>query len=218
MKKNFGLSHLFMAVFLHCFANFMVVPAITDVTLAAICPGKDECSLAIYLSGAQQVMIGLGSLVVMPLVGNLSDSYGRKVMLTVPMTLSVFPLGSVQFLALAYVADNVPEGKRASVFGIMSGFASSSFVFGNFSTRFLSTSATFKVAAAMSIISLLYMRVFLPESNNSICSKATENDCLLEKNPMKKSSLFRTLPSMDDAICLLRIRLNFTLTKTNSRT
>ncbi|KAK6131346.1 hypothetical protein DH2020_034914 [Rehmannia glutinosa] len=228
MEKVFGLSHLFMTVFLYCFANFMVVPAITDVTLAALCPGKNECSLAIYLTGAQQAMIGLGSLVVMPLIGNLSDTYGRKVMLTVPMTLSVFPLvilaysrteyyfyayyvlktliamaseGSVQFLALAYVADNVPENRRASVFGIMSGFASSSFVFGNFSL----------VAAAMSVISLLYMRVFLPESmmNNNICTKSTETDCLLEKAPSKKWKLFKTLPSVDDTICLLRTRMQF---------
>ncbi|KAL6511904.1 hypothetical protein OROGR_021501 [Orobanche gracilis] len=233
MEKVFGLSHLFMTVFLYCFANFMVVPAITDITLAALCPGKDKCALAIYLSGAQQAMIGLGSLVVMPLVGNLSDTYGRKVMLTVPMTLSVFPLvilaysrtkyyfyayyvlktviamiteGSVQFLALAYVADNVPESKRASVFGIMSGFASSSYVFGNLSTRFLSTSATFQVAAAMCVIALLYMRVFLPEStnNNSICSKSSETDCLLVKAPAKKWNLFKTLPSVNDTVCLLR--------------
>ncbi|CAA0812448.1 Major facilitator superfamily protein [Striga hermonthica] len=63
----------------------------------------------------------------------------------------------------------------------MSGFASFSFVFGNFSTRFLPTSTTFKVAAAMSIIALLYMRVFLPESNNNICSKVTDTDFLVEK-------------------------------------
>ncbi|GER39960.1 major facilitator superfamily protein, partial [Striga asiatica] len=215
MEKDFGLRHLFMTVFLYCFANLMVVPAITDVTLAALCPGKDECSLAIYISGAQQALIGLGSLVVMPLVGNLSDTYGRKVLLTVPMTLSVFPLvilaysrtkyyfysyymlrtlismaseGSVQFLALAYVADNVPEGKRAAVFGILSGFASSSFVFGNFSARFLSTSATFEVAAAISIIALLYMREFFPESNG-ICTKTSEIDRLLEKAPLSQKQL-----------------------------
>ncbi|PIN07216.1 putative transporter ADD1 (major facilitator superfamily) [Handroanthus impetiginosus] len=239
MEKLFGgLSHLFMTVFLFCFANFMVVPGITDVTLAALCPGKDECSFAIYLTGAQQVIIGLGSLVVMPLVGNLSDTYGRKVMLTVPMTLSIFPLvilaysrtkyyfyayyvlrtliamatdGSVQFLALAYVADNVPESRRAAVFGIMSGFASSSFVFGNFSARFLSTSATFQVAAVMSFVALLYMRVFLPESfmNNSICGRSAETDCLLEKAPSKKWKLFKTLPSVDDIICLLRTSPTF---------
>ncbi|KAL2512810.1 Major facilitator superfamily protein [Abeliophyllum distichum] len=84
MEKQFGLSHLLVTVFLYCFANFMVIPAKPDVTMAALCPGKDKCSLAIYLTGAQQAIIGLGSLVVMPLIGNLSDTYGRKVMLTVP--------------------------------------------------------------------------------------------------------------------------------------
>ncbi|CAA3032625.1 tetracycline resistance, class A-like [Olea europaea subsp. europaea] len=238
MEKIFGLSHLYMTVFLYCFANFMVVPAITDITLAALCPGKEKCSLAIYLTGAQQAIIGLGSLVVMPLIGNLSDIYGRKVMLTFPMTFGILPLvilacsrtkyffytyyvlktviamfteGSVQFLALAYVADNVPESRRVSVFGIMSGIASASFVFGNFSTRFLSTSAAFQVAASMAVISLVYMRVFLPESmmNNSICAKNTETTCLLEKAPTKKWQLFKNLPSVDDTICLLRTSSTF---------
>ncbi|PIN07215.1 putative transporter ADD1 (major facilitator superfamily) [Handroanthus impetiginosus] len=154
----------------------------------------------------------------MPLVGNLCDTYGRKVMITVPMTLSIFPLvilaysgakyyfygyyvlrtliamatGSVHFLALAYVADNAPDSRRAAAFGIMSGLASSSFVFGNFPARFLSTSATFQS--------------FM---NNSICGRSTETDCLLEKAPSKKWKLFKTLPSVDDIICLLRTSPNF---------
>ncbi|XP_051123464.1 uncharacterized protein LOC127246252 [Andrographis paniculata] len=233
-----GLSHLFMTVFLSCFANFMVVPAITDVTMDALCPGADECSLAIYLTGAQQAIVGLGSLVIMPLVGNLSDTYGRKVMLTVPMTLSIFPLavlaysrtryyfyayyvlktliamgteGSLQFLALAYVADTVPESRRAAVFGIMSGIASSSFVFGNMSTRLLSTSAVFKAAAAMSVVSLLYMRVFLRESlsNKRCIAKSTETDSLLEKAPSRKWKLFKNVLSVEDAISLLKTSSTF---------
>ncbi|KAJ0678112.1 hypothetical protein HanOQP8_Chr00c646g0846581 [Helianthus annuus] len=51
-----GLGHLFMTVFVFNFANFMVVPAITDVTMTALCPGEDECSLAIYLTGATQAV------------------------------------------------------------------------------------------------------------------------------------------------------------------
>ncbi|KAL3514814.1 hypothetical protein ACH5RR_027531 [Cinchona calisaya] len=238
-KLSSGLSHLFMTVFLYCFSGFMVIPAITDVTMSAICPGKDECSLAIYLSGIQQAIVGLGSLLIMPLVGNLSDKYGRKVMLTVPMTLTIFPLailaysrrkeffyayyvlrtlismvteGSVQFLALAYVADNVAESGRVSVFGILSGIVSCAFVCGNLSTRFLSTSATFQVAAGGTVVSLLYMRMFLPESmmrNGSAISEATETDCLLEKAPKKTLQVFKTLPSLDDTISMLRTSKTF---------
>lgn len=56
MEKLKGLSHLFVTVFLSGFANFTVVPAITDVTMMALCPGQDECSLAIYLTGSQQAV------------------------------------------------------------------------------------------------------------------------------------------------------------------
>ncbi|KZV13934.1 hypothetical protein F511_44783 [Dorcoceras hygrometricum] len=56
MAASGGLSHMFVTLFLYCFAESMVVPSITDVTMAALCPGKDKCSLAIYLSGAQQVV------------------------------------------------------------------------------------------------------------------------------------------------------------------
>lgn len=36
---------------------------------------------------------GLGSVFMMPLIGNLSDAYGRKTLLTVPLVLSIIPLG-----------------------------------------------------------------------------------------------------------------------------
>lgn len=51
-----GVRHLFVTVFLSTVAAVMVLPAITDVTMAALCPGRDECSLAIYLSGFQQAV------------------------------------------------------------------------------------------------------------------------------------------------------------------
>lgn len=36
---------------------------------------------------------GLGALVVTPVIGNLSDRYGRKALLALPATLSIVPLG-----------------------------------------------------------------------------------------------------------------------------
>ncbi|CAN0847897.1 hypothetical protein LINGRAHAP2_LOCUS5227 [Linum grandiflorum] len=56
MGKMMNLGHLFITIFLNNFTSFMVIPAITDVTMAVLCPGEDECSLAIYLSGFQQVV------------------------------------------------------------------------------------------------------------------------------------------------------------------
>lgn len=51
-----GLRHLFVTVFLSNLAGFMVIPAITDVTMAALCPAQYECSFAIYLTGFQQAV------------------------------------------------------------------------------------------------------------------------------------------------------------------
>ncbi|KAK4723111.1 hypothetical protein R3W88_013344 [Solanum pinnatisectum] len=119
--------------------------------------------------------------------------------------------GSVQCLALAYVADNVPESRRASVFGVLSGIASSAFVCGNLSARFLSTASTFQVAAAMAVIALVYMKMFLPESitKGNICSKKSETSCLLEKAPKKGFQFFKTLPSFSDMLCLLKTSSTF---------
>ena len=57
-----GLGHLLVFAFLFCLGAFMVAPVITDVTMAALCPGRDQCSLAIYLTGLQQAVRTASSL------------------------------------------------------------------------------------------------------------------------------------------------------------
>ncbi|XP_030446725.1 uncharacterized protein LOC115669716 isoform X2 [Syzygium oleosum] len=246
MEKMRGLSHLFMTIYLHNFSTFMVIPAITDVTMAAICPGRDECSLAIYLTGFQQAIVGLGSLVMMPLIGNLSDKHGRKALLTIPLVFTVLPLailaysrsrnffyiyyvlrtliamfceGSVHFLALAYVADNVPAGRRASAFGILSGIGSAAFVCGNLSARFLSTPSTFQVATAVGVVALAYMAFFLPDSVGGggghpltapIVSKEGKLDGACPGgDSADKAQAFKKAASLGDTVSLLRSSLTF---------
>jgi len=92
------LRHLLVTVFLSGLAEYLIRPVMTDVTVAAVCSGLDDsCSLAVYLTGVQQVTVGMGTMVMMPVIGNLSDRYGIKAMLTLPMCLSVLPPGSFVF-------------------------------------------------------------------------------------------------------------------------
>lgn len=247
-KVGGELLHLYVTVFLSGFAAVVVVPGITDVTMSALCPGVDECSLAIYLSGFQQAITGVGTVLMLPLIGSLSDVYGRKALLTLPMTLSIFPLvilaynrttnffyayyvaktltaviseGSVLCLSLAYVADNVAEGQRASAFGIVSGMMYATFVAGTFAARFLSTPQTFKVGAVVSMIAVVYMRIFLKD-DCTIKSNATDS----LKHPIltteeeeeeeeetipstdgessKEVGVFKKIPSPNDLLCLLK--------------
>nr|AAM15009.1 putative tetracycline transporter protein [Arabidopsis thaliana] len=171
------LRHLLVTVFLSGLAEYLIRPVMTDVTVAAVCSGLDDsCSLAVYLTGVQQVTVGMGTMVMMPVIGNLSDRYGIKAMLTLPMCLSVLPpaiLGyrrDTNFFYAFYViktlfdmAKNVHGTKRISMFGILAGVSSISGVCASLSARFLSIASTFQVAAISLFIGLVYMRVFLKE-------------------------------------------------------
>jgi len=154
-------------VFLSAFAGFMVVPVITDVTVAAVCSGPDDsCSLAVYLTGFQQVAIGMGTMIMMPVIGNLSDRYGIKTILTLPMCLSIVPPGTVDCLAYAYVAVNIHGSTRISAFGILAGIKTIAGLFGTLVARFLPIALTFQVSAISFFVGLVYMRVFLKEKLN----------------------------------------------------
>lgn len=185
------LGHLLVFAFLFCVGAFMAAPVITDVTMAALCPGQDQCSLAIYLTGLQQAVTALGALVVTPVVGNLSDRYGRKALLALPATVSIVPLailafnqakayfyayyvakmltsmvseGTMMCLSLAYVADKVPEAGRGAAFGVFSGVCTAGFVAGTIAARFLSVSSTFQVATLAAVAAAVYMRAFVRET------------------------------------------------------
>ncbi|XP_038885706.1 hippocampus abundant transcript 1 protein-like [Benincasa hispida] len=220
MEEIWKLSHLLVTVFLYTFATMMVIPAITDVTVSALCPGRDECSLAIYFTGFQQIVTGLGALLLMPLLGNLSDSLGRKTLLTIPMVLTVIPIGilaygrsrdlffvyfvlkcitsticdgSVQCLAVAYAADNVLEHQRAVAFGLLSAIGSSASFCGTLCARFLSISSTFKVAASTAAAATVYMRIFLTNSVTD-CNLSTP---LLSGESVESVSLDRVSPKKE---------------------
>ena len=54
-------------------------------------PGSMTPTAPFWTANIMQVT-GLGALVVTPIVGNLSDRYGRKALMTLPVTVAVAPL------------------------------------------------------------------------------------------------------------------------------
>ncbi|XP_009112410.1 tetracycline resistance protein, class A isoform X2 [Brassica rapa] len=134
--------------------------------------------------------VGLGTMVMMPVIGNLADRYGIKALLTLPMCLSIIPpailgyrrdtlffytyyvikiifdmvcQGTVDCLAQAYVAKNIHGTQRISMFGVLAGVRSISAVCATFAARFLPTASTFQVTALSLFVGLVYMRIFLKE-------------------------------------------------------
>ncbi|RLN19019.1 tetracycline resistance protein, class H-like isoform X1 [Panicum miliaceum] len=240
MEEVAELGHLLVFAFLFCFAAFMVGPVITDVTMGALCPGRDECSLAIYLTGIQQAVTGLGALVLTPVVGNLSDRYGRKALLALPATASIVPLGilaygrtrgylyayyitktltatvcegSMMCLSLAYVADRVPEARRAAAFGVFSGVCSAGFVASAIAARFLPVSSTCQVAALAAVVTAVYMKAFLQETDSgaSSCSydeEASQPLCIPSSSEELSPKLppLRKAPSLSEIAALLTSR------------
>ncbi|KAL3383210.1 hypothetical protein AABB24_002617 [Solanum stoloniferum] len=195
MEKISSLKHLFVTVFLSNFAFYVVIPAITDITMDAICPSQDKCSLAIYLSGFQQAITGLGSMLLMPLIGNLSDVYGRKALLTIPVALLIFPSvimayrrttnyfyayyvirtltgmisdTGIQCIPIAYAADCMSEENRASAIATVAGVGSAAFLCSTFVVRFLSTEQIFLVSSISSSAAVLYMTIFLKDTTRHI--------------------------------------------------
>nr|KYP53007.1 Hippocampus abundant transcript 1 protein [Cajanus cajan] len=169
----------------------MTVSVIVDVTTSALCPGDSTCPKAIYINGLQQTIVGIFRMVVLPLLGQLSDEYGRKSLIIITMSTTIFPFallawhqseefvyayyvvrtianiisqGSVFCISLAYAADVVDESKRAAVFSWITGLLSASHVLGDVLALFLPEKYIFVVAIALLIFCIVYLKFFLVET------------------------------------------------------
>lgn len=207
MDKLSDLKHLFVTIFLANFALNVIPPAITDITVGALCPSQDECSLAIYLSGFQQAILGLGSMMMLPLLGHLSDLYGRKALLTVPVAASIIPSvilaigrstnyfyayyavktftgmvsdSGIECLSIAYAAANISDEKRVSAIGFVAGIGSAASLLGTMAARFLSTAQIFLIAAISSMVATIYMRIFVKETSGRIDSEPLNQPILVD--------------------------------------
>ncbi|KAG6485957.1 hypothetical protein ZIOFF_054524 [Zingiber officinale] len=158
------LVHLLVPLFVHWIAEEMTVSVLVDVTTRALCPGQSSCPEVIYITGVQQTVVGIFKMVVLPLLGQLADEYGRKPLLLITISTSIVPFailawddsraavyvhfvlrtisyifsqGSISCIAIAYAADVIEVGKRSVAFGWITGLFSAAHVLGNILARFL---------------------------------------------------------------------------------
>ncbi|CAJ2629480.1 unnamed protein product [Trifolium pratense] len=185
------LLHLLLPLSIHWVAEEMTVSVLVDVTTTALCPQQSTCSKAIYINGLQETIAGIFKMVVLPILGQLSDEHGRKPLLLVTMSTTIIPFallawnqseefvyayyvfriisfiiskGSIFCISVAYVADVVHENKRAAVFSWITGLFSASHVLGNVLARFLPQNYIFVVSIALLIFCPVYMQFFLVET------------------------------------------------------
>ncbi|GMP37429.1 hypothetical protein CsSME_00009114 [Camellia sinensis var. sinensis] len=118
--------------------------------------------------------------------------------------------GSILCLSLAYVADNISGTRRASAFGIVSGMTSAAFVCGTLAARFLSTAQTFQVASIVSMIAVVYMRIFLEDTKPNTDSLRQpiltneEETTQSDGESASKVDVFKKIASLKDLVRFLK--------------
>uniref|UniRef100_A0A2N9HTN0 Major facilitator superfamily (MFS) profile domain-containing protein n=1 Tax=Fagus sylvatica TaxID=28930 RepID=A0A2N9HTN0_FAGSY len=220
------MFHLLLPLCVHWIAEEMTVSVLVDVITDALCPGDSTCTQAIYLNGLQQTVVGIFKMVVLPLLGQLADEHGRKPLLLLTVSTSIFPFailawnqskgfvyayyvlrtisyilsqGSIFCIAVAYAADVVEDSKRAAAFSWITGLSSASHVLGNLLALFLPEKYIFPVSIALLIFSPVYMQFFLVETVKPAPRRDQDSACLTRTMEV----LHKRYKSMRDAATIV---------------
>ncbi|XP_042511361.1 tetracycline resistance protein, class B-like isoform X2 [Macadamia integrifolia] len=216
-----ALIHLLVPLCVHFIAEEMTVPLLVDVTTKALCDNDDggatstSCPQAIYLNGFQQTVVGIFRVVMLPYLGQLADEYGRKPLLLLTISASIFPFavlawsdskkylyayyvlrmishiisqGSLSCISVAYVADVVEDNSmRAAAFGWITGlFAVSNFL-GNLLSRVLPEDYIFEVSILLLAVCPVYLKLFLVETIKPVPRQDQHSSCLETINNVCKN-------------------------------
>ncbi|WOL15511.1 hippocampus abundant transcript-like protein 1 isoform X1 [Canna indica] len=198
------ILQLLVPLILHWIATEMPVSVLVDVTTRALCPGGTSCAEAIYITGLQQTVVGIFKMMMIPMLGQLADEYGRKPLLLLTVSTPIIPFailawndsrgavyayvvlrtisqiisaGSILCISVAYAADVIEVDKRSAVFGWITGLFSAAHVLGNIFARFLPEGWIFGVSVTFLLCSTLYMKIFLVETVSATPRQSENSSC-----------------------------------------
>jgi len=185
-KRNPSLAFIFATILIDCIGFGIIIPIIP--TLIKNLNGSDV-SQASTVGGWLLFLYALMQFIFAPILGGLSDQYGRRPVLLI----SLLGLGLDNFLlafapnlswlvigriiagicgasfstAGAYIADISPKEKRAQNFGLIGAAFGVGFIIGPLLGALFSKidiRAPFMVAGCLSILNFLFGLFFIPES------------------------------------------------------
>jgi multidrug resistance protein len=204
LKNRTALTLIFLTVFIDLLGFGILIPILP--TFATIKLNMDETMIGVVLA-AYSFMQFLFN----PLLGKLSDKYGRKPIITICLFLNaigyvIFAFthsfevliisrivggigGSSVSVAMAYIADVTTKENRAHGMGLIGAAFGLGFVFGPLIGGVLSKygyPVTGFGSAAFSFLAFLTTLIFLPESNVNL-QKSKENvRRILDVSALKK--------------------------------
>lgn len=221
MKNRTALTLIFLTVFIDLLGFGILIPILP--TFATIKLKMDETMIGVVLA-AYSFMQFLFN----PLLGKLSDKYGRKPIITICLFLNavgyvIFAFtrsievliisrivggigGSSVSVAMAYIADITTKENRAHGMGLIGAAFGLGFVFGPLIGGILSKygyPVTGFGSAAFSFIAFLTTLMFLPETNINVKKSKEDVRKILDVGALKK--VF-THPSLGVLIILFFIQ------------
>jgi len=186
IKTSKALAFIFVTIFIDVMGLAIIIPVIPNLLKQL---GNVDYSVAAELSGWLTFTYGSMQIVFSPVMGNLSDRFGRRPILLISLlgfcvdytfmafAPTVFWLfvgrtiagitGATMSTATAYIADISTGDKKAANFGIVGAASGLGFIIGVSGGAFLgdiNIKLPFMVAAGAALFNALYGYFVLPES------------------------------------------------------
>ncbi len=201
MHKKRTLPVLFLTLMLDMIGTAMVVPIIpiifTDPTSPSfLLSGYPEASW-FFIAGLITALFGLMQFIAAPILGELSDQYGRKRLLTIGVAVlavsqllfgfgiqigalwlllvarTVAGLAGANFsIAQAAIADVTKPEDRAKNFGLIGAAFGIGFILGPVLSGYIAgfagdPAAPFWFAGALGVVNVVFISLFLPETHHA---------------------------------------------------